>query len=518
MMSDIASAVVSCRFLSFAILCFGIDFMHASVTRFHGRLRPPSPFICTLIIVLFYGTVVSQAADWPWFLGTQHTGISSEADLVLDWSKKKPPVLWKQEVGTGYSAPSLLGDQLVVHHRRKRDEVVSCRSVASGEEIWQYAYPSDFSDPYGYNNGPRCSPILANGHCITLGAEGILTCLNMENGELIWQNDLQKQFEVPDGFFGVGSSPILDGDQLIVLVGGQPNSGVVAFNRNDGSILWEAGGKLTWDGVVDANTKKPYEWTGSEMVVSYSSPIIATIHEQRHLLCLMRQGLVSLDPETGTENFHYWFRARVNDSVNAARPVVVDDQILLSAAYRVGSALLKVNADGNSYTEVWRDKRNLLAHWSTPIHLDGFVYGFSGRHENEGEFRCIRLSDGKVMWATPGFEGNLQDFARDRETKQIVNKKTGKVVPFPYFGRGSLIQVGDRFVVLGERGTLAVVDINPKQFHERGRFSMPEIHYPAWAAPVISNGKLYLRSEDWLVCLDLKTDWLPAAPSSSPQE
>ena len=478
--------------------------MHALVGTFRSHYRPP--FISTLIIVLAYGTVVSQAADWPWFLGAQHTGLSTEAEIVPDWSTKTPPVLWKQKVGTGYSAPSVRGDQLVIHHRHKRDEVVSCRSIASGKEIWQYAYPSDFKDPYGYNNGPRCSPILANGHCITLGAEGVLTCLNMENGGLIWQNDLQKQFRVPDGFFGVGCSPILDGDQLIVLVGGQPNSGVVAFNRNDGSILWEAGGKATWDGVVDTNTKKPYEWTSSEMVVSYSSPIIATIHQQRHLLCLMRQGLVSLDPETGMENFHYWFRARVNESVNAARPVVVNDEILLSAAYRVGSALLRVNADGQSYEEVWRDKRNLLAHWSTPIHWDGFVYGFSGRHENEGELRCIRLSDGKVMWTTPGFEGNLQDFSRDRETQQIVNRKTGKIVPFPYFGRGSLIQIGDRFVVLGERGTLAVVDINSAKFQERGRFSLSEIHYPAWAAPVISNGNLYLRSEDWLVCLDLKTD------------
>jgi outer membrane protein assembly factor BamB len=466
---------------------------------------------------LLHGSSAVHSEDWPWFLGPRHTGVSGETNLKPDWTNGPPAVKWKHRLGTGYSAPSILGDRLVVHHRERREEIVSCRAPDSGEVVWQYAYPSEYSDPYGYNNGPRCSPILDDGQCITLGAEGMLTCLNLQDGSLIWQHDLQEKFKLPDWFFGVGSSPILDGERLIVLVGGQPDSGVAAFNRRDGSVLWEATGRSTWDGTIDANSGKPYDWTGTEMVVSYSSPIIASIHGRQHLLCLMRQGLVSLDPATGKEYFHYWFRAKVHESVNAACPVVVGDQIFLSAAYRVGSALLRVNPDGSSFEEVWRDRRNLLAHWSTPIHVDGFIYGFSGRHENEGDLRCIRLSDGKVIWTAKGFDGNLNEFARDRKTGQIVSVRTGKAVPFPYFGRGSLTQVGDRFVVLGERGTLAVVDVKSEGFHERGRFSMPEIHYPAWAAPVISNGKMYLRSEDWLVCIDLMKS-APADSSDSTQE
>lgn len=460
---------------------------------------------------LLHGALPANGEDWPWFLGPRHTGVSGESNLKPDWTDGPPALVWKQGLGTGYSAPSILGDRLVIHHRKRRDEIVSCRERDSGKEVWRYAYPSEYSDRYGYNNGPRSSPILDDGQCITLGAEGMLTCLSLQDGSLIWQHDLTQKFRLPDWFFGVGSSPILDGEQLIVLVGGQPNSGVVAFNRRNGNVLWEATGRSTWDGTTDTNSGKPYEWTGSEMVAVYSSPIIVSIHGKRHLLCLMRQGLVSLDPANGQERFHYWFRGRVHESTNAARPVVVDDQILLSAAYRVGSALLKVNPDGSSFEEVWRNRRNLLAHWSTPIHVDGFIYGFSGRHENEGDLRCIRLSDGKVVWTTKGFDGNLNEFARDRRTRQIVSVRTGKVVPFPYFGRGSLTQVGDRFIVLGERGTLAVVDVNSEGFHERGRFSLPEIHYPAWAAPVISNGKMYLRSEDWLVCMDLTKSELKAA-------
>lgn len=444
-----------------------------------------------------------DAEDWPWFLGPKHTGESSETGLNLDWTKGPPPVLWKQAVGTGYSAPSVLGERLIVHHRDKDQEIVSCRSTKDGTELWQYAYPSSFEDPYGYNNGPRCSPVLTPEKCFALGAEGMLVCVTMDEGKLVWQKDLRKEFDLPEWFFGVGCSPILDGDRLIVLVGGQPNSGVVAFNAADGAMLWQAVGKKTWDG-TKTDEGDTYKWTGDEMVVSYSSPVIAEIHGQRHLLCLVRQGLVSLNPENGEENFSYWFRSRVHESVNAARPVVIDDQIFLSAAYQVGSVLLKVHEDGTSCTEVWRDKRNLLAHWSTPVYVNQCVYGFTGRHENEGELRCIQVSDGKVLWSSTGFDGDISQLARDRTTGSIVEAKTGKVIPYPFFGRGSQILLGDRFIVLGERGTLSVVDVSTEKFIERGRFSLPEIDYPAWAAPIVSDGRMYLRSEKSLVSVDLR--------------
>jgi outer membrane protein assembly factor BamB len=446
----------------------------------------------------------AEGEDWPYFLGLRGTGESAETSLALDWTSAAPGIVWKQPVGTGYSAPSILGQRLVLHHRVDDQEIISCRRVADGTEIWKQGYASSFSDPYGYNNGPRCSPVLTSELCYTLGADGMLTCVSMQDGTVVWQHDLKQKFQIPDWFFGMGCSPILDGERLIVLVGGQPDSGVVAFNAKDGRILWQAVGKQTWNGAATDDPEEKYEWEGTEMVASYSSPIIATIHGRRHLLCLMRQGLVSVDPETGQENFHYWFRARVHESVNAAVPVVVEDRIFLTAAYEVGSALLQVDPSGRSVRELWRIRDNMLAHWSTPIHDNGYVYGFSGRHENEGELRCVRLTDGAVVWKTDGLVGDPKDLARDRTTGQIINRKTGAPVPYPYFGRGSLIRSGNRFIVLGERGTLSVVSVSSKGFTEHGRTSFDEIHYPAWAAPVLSNGRLYLRSEDWLLCLNLR--------------
>ena len=143
--------------------------------------------ILSLTFWLALSSVNATAEDWPWFLGPRHTGVSGEDQLTLDWTSRIPPVVWKESIGTGYSAPSVLGDRVVIHHREGNQEIVSCRNVETGQEIWTHAYPTTYEDPYGYNNGPRCSPVLTQDRCFTLGAEGMLACTSMSNGELLWK-------------------------------------------------------------------------------------------------------------------------------------------------------------------------------------------------------------------------------------------------------------------------------------------------------------------------------------------
>lgn len=442
--------------------------------------------------------------DWSRFLGPHGTGVSGERGLMQTWPQGGPPKVWGKQIGAGYGAPSVRGRRLVLHHRLGREEIVECMRADDGKTLWRHSYPSNFRDPYGYNNGPRCTPLLTEDHCYTYGAEGMLLCLDLKTGEKLWNRDTQREFGLPEWFFGVGCSPILVDNLLIVLVGGQPNSGVVAFDARTGEIAWQSVGKETWDGAqTDWPNEPVYRWTGDEQIVSYSSPTVATIHGKRHLLCFLRHGLVSLDPADGSLNFKYWFRSREYESVNAARPVVIGDKIFLSSAYRLGSVLLQVDRDGKDCRELWRNRRNILTHWSTAIHVDGYLYGFSGRHENEGTFRCIDLDTGAVVWKTSGFEGDLSQLKQNPVTGEIIDKRTNKAVPWPFFGRGSKIKVDDKFIVLGERGTLALVKINPKKFEEISRTAYREVGYPAWAAPVLSRKRLYLRTEEALVCLDL---------------
>ena len=443
-----------------------------------------------------------DGTDWPHFLGPTHDGVSSETGLLDSWPEDGPPLVWEKDVGTGYSAPSIRQGRLVLHHREENREIVECFDAVSGKELWENSYPSRFRDPYGYNNGPRCSPLLTEEHCYTLGAEGKLLCLRIEDAELVWEHDLKNQYDIPDGFFGVGATPILEDNLLIVLVGGQPNAGVVAFNSKSGDVVWEAVGKDTWDGAETGWANDPqHNWDDEEMVVSYSSPVAATIHGKRHVLCLMRQGLVSLDPKTGKENFKHWFRSRAYESVNAARPVVVNDTILLSAAYRVGSTVLKVFPDGKSYDVLWSDPRNLLAHWSTPVYLDDCYFGFSGRHENEGELRCIDAMTGKVKWSTSGAAEGLELGRLPDGT--IVDRKSGEEILWPYYGRGAKILVDGKFLVLSEHGVLSLLNATTAGWQESSRFQALPSEPKTWVAPVISHKRLYLRSDGKLKCYDL---------------
>lgn len=443
-----------------------------------------------------------EGVDWPCFLGPLGDNVSPERGLLPVWPEGGPPQVWQREVGTGYSAPSVRGHRLVIHHRVKEKEIVECLYAETGQPLWSYGYGSRFQDPYGYNNGPRCSPLLTDAHCYTLGAEGKLLCLDLMSGQPVWERNLRDDFVIPEGFFGVGATPILEGDKLIVLVGGQPNSAVVAFDAATGKTLWQNAGQATWDGAETGWSGDPvYHWTGDEMAVSYSSPIAATIHGRRHVLCLLRQGLVSLDPETGAEYFHYWFRSRAHESVNAARPVVVDDTILLGAAYRVGSALLKVSEDGKSVQTLWREPDTLSTHWSTAVYHKGHYFGFSGRHENEALLQCVEARTGRVRWQTPGWEREA-DLERDA-SGTIIDRKTGKAIPWPLYGRGSAILADGKFIVLAERGTLALLVADSDRWQEISRCAAPHLSYPSWTAPVLSRGRLFLRDEDSLVCLDL---------------
>ncbi|MSU57072.1 MAG: hypothetical protein EXS35_02645 [Pedosphaera sp.] len=469
-----------------------------SFSWLRDALKRGIPGVAFVSWVLF-----THAADWPRFLGPRGDNTSAETNLLERWSTNGPPIAWEKSIGSGYSAPSVRGGLVVLHHRLGDEEIVEAMDAATGKTKWQRKNPSHFTDPFGYNNGPRCTPLLTSNRCYTFGAEGKLLCFDLTNGEIVWQRATAKDWNVPEAFFGVGSTPLLEDGKLIVMVGGQPDAGVVALDPATGKTIWESVGKKTWNGVAPIGWRatKPYAWTGSEMLASYSSPVAATIHGQRHLFCLTRQGLVSLNPTNGDVNFKRWFQCPVNESVNAMSPVVSDDLVFISAAYyRVGSVALRVKPDGKSFDEAWRSPQDPFArdpatggypspvlelHFNTPVLLDGFLYAFSGRNEPDASFRCVELKTGKLMWT------------RDESWPAHSTRQ-----PQAY-GRGSAILADGKLIVLGEGGRLGLFRPNQKQAEEICAWQVPALKYPCWAGPVLADKKLFLRSEDHLVCMDL---------------
>ncbi len=434
------------------------------------------------------------ADDWPQFLGPKADDTSVETGLL---DHLPAPILWQREIGSGYSAPSVREGILVFHHRLGDEEIVEACEAETGKPRWKATYPSHYVDPFGYNNGPRCTPLLTADRCYTFGAEGVLLCLDLKTGAEIWRRNTADDFHIAEAFFGVGSTPILEGNLLIAILGGQPNSGVVAFDAATGKTVWESVGEKNWNGapMIGWPGARAIDWNPDDPLyqkqASYCAPVAATIHGQRQILCCTRQGLVSLDPKTGAVNFSYWFRSRQDASVNAMTPVVQDDLILISSAYyKTGSALLRVRADNHGVTEVWRGLQ-LEMHWSRPVLDRGFLYAFSGRNEPDARFRCVELATGALKWDRPeGWPNAGHSKLREGEPAPEV------------YGRGSGILADGKFIVLGETGRLGIFRPNPEKIDEVSHWQVPSLSYPCWAGPVLANRRLYLRSEDHLLCLD----------------
>ena len=433
-------------------------------------------------------------SDWPKFLGPTGDSKSAEVGILTRWPAEGPKVVWTLPLGTGYGSPAIVDGRLFQFDRFVDKARLRTFDRQTGEPGWSFEYPSDFQDLYGYDNGPRCSPLVDGDRVYIFGAEGLLHCLGKLDGKLRWKLDTAAEFGVIQNFFGVGSSPVIEDDSLIVQIGGSPeesksvppgrldqvvgnNSGIVAFDKLTGQVRYRITNELA----------------------SYSSPALATIGNRRWCFVFARGGLVGFDPTSGKVDFQFPWRATILESVNASNPVVVGDRVFISETYGPGSALVQVKPGAAEV--VWSDEKRrrdkaMQTHWNTAVYVDGYLYGSSGRHTENAELRAIELATGKVMWSEPGLT------------------------------RSSLLYVDGHFVCLSEDGTLRLLRVNPHKYEPVAEVALVEksaepnpfglrgrrlLKYPAWAAPVLSHGLLYVRGEDRLVCLEL-------IPGSAPQK
>ena len=266
---------------------------HPGVT-FHRKPKPLSPGAAT--------------HNWESFLGPTHNAVSSETKLAKSWPAGGPPLVWEMERGSGYSSPAISGDKLVYLHRVGDEEVVECLEAETGRRFWSFAYSTDYSDRYGYNNGPRAAPVIADGRVYVYGAKGELHCLKLDTGQLYWRRDLPGEFKIPQDFFGISSTPLIEGDLLIVTMGAPGGPTVAAFDKTSGKLVWGA---------------------GSEWGAGYASPVPASVHGKRRVFVFAGGesrppigGLIALDPANGSVDFTFpWAQSqfRVGQRVFARR-------------------------------------------------------------------------------------------------------------------------------------------------------------------------------------------------------
>ena len=305
--------------------------------------------------------------DWPSFLGPRHNATSAETRLRKSFPSSGPPLIWEMTKGTGYTSPAIAGDKLVFLFRRGNQEVVDCLHPETGDRYWQQTYPTSFEDRYGYNNGPRSSPVIDGERVYIMGAEGVLHCFHLLSGQLLWRRQLRDEFKVPQDFFGVASTPLIEGELLIVNVGAPGGPTVVGLDKLTGQMRWGAG--TAWG-------------------TSYASPIPAVIHGKRKVFVFAggesqppTGGLILLDPASGAIDFTFPWRSKSYESVNASCPVIVGNNLFVSASYKTGGAMLEITPEFK-YKLLWTTPEFGL-HFNTPIHKDGFLYGFDGRRSEE---------------------------------------------------------------------------------------------------------------------------------------
>lgn len=425
------------------------------------------------------GLIGTFAADWNDFLGPERNGKSQEKIDIRPWGEAGPPVVWEKKIGTSYGAPTVANGRLFIFARHGDMARLTCLDSTTGNELWRFEYPTDYEDMYGYNNGPRCCPVVDEDRVYIFGADGMLHCVRVSDGKSLWEVDTMAQFHVVQNFFGVASAPAVEGELLIVQIGGSPpgspndiwgangrpdpnGNGIVGFNKHTGEVVYQIADELA----------------------SYASPIFTTIDDRRWGFAFLRGGLVGFEPETGEIDFHYPWRHPKIESVNASSPVIADDLVFISESYGIGSSVVKVHPGG--YAVVWKDRasrrnKSMELHWNTAIHHEGYLYACSGQRPNGAELRCVALKTGKVAWS------------------QRVDE------------RASLLWVNDYFIYLGEYGRLMLLRCTPEKLEvisqavPKDKNGSQLVKYPAWAAPVLADGYLYIRGKDRLVCFDLRS-------------
>src|ERR1043166_2222593 len=337
--------------------------------------------MCRYIVLIFVAITPAaiRADDWPQFLGPHRNGVSGEKSLAAQWPKDGPPAIWQRDVGEGYSGPVVAGERLILFHRVGDQELTECFDAVTGKPQWKFGYETSYVDQLGKGNGPRSTPVIAGDRVITLGADGVLQCLDLQKGTQHWTRALHTSYKVPGSYFGVGTSPIVVDGLVLVNVGGK-DAGIVAFNLDDGKEVWKA----TSDGA------------------SYSSPAVTTVGKQRVAVFFTRFGVAIVDVKTGAVRHREKWRARIDASVNAATPLVIEDRLFFSTCYDTGALLLALKADGSAVEE-WQGENVMDNHYNTAIHHDGFLYGFHGRQEAGPDFRCVDLKTKKVAWEKKRF-------------------------------------------------------------------------------------------------------------------
>tara|TARA_R110002095_G_scaffold98803_5_gene86804 strand:- start:283 stop:1593 length:1311 start_codon:yes stop_codon:yes gene_type:complete len=428
----------------------------------------------TLIATLLCASLISQSGfgdDWPQWGGPQQDLVWRETGIV----KTLPttgllPRVWSAPLGEGYSGPAVaeVNSRWCVYvtdrifKQRAGYERVLCLDAETGKQIWIYEYPVEYS--VSYPAGPRSTPVIDAGRVYTLGAQGHLFCFNAENGKVIWQKNFVEDFGTKLPTWGSVASPLVDGNQLIALVGGTQNSLVVSFDKTTGKELWRS---------------------LEDSAVGYAPPVIFTFGGKRELIVWHPTAISALDPKTGQLIWEVPHGVRYGLSI--ATPRQVGNRLFVASFYN-GPCMIEVSDDGSQAKIVWSGNSDseintdgLHPIMMTPIFNGTHIYGVC----SYGQLRCLDASNGRRLWET--------------------EKATGKGRWWNAF----IIPHGDRYFLHNEQGDLIIAHLTPQGYKEISRAKLIAPTRPVqrrmtiWSHPAFAMKSVFARNDKEIVRVDL---------------
>jgi len=437
---------------------------------------------CAVAIVVT--AVVLRADDWPEWRGRGRVGLWSETGVLTTFPAGGLPVSWRTPIRAGYAGPAVAGGRVFItdSQRIKANDAVE-RAVAidekSGRVLWTQEWRTNYSGlMLVYAIGPRATPTVDGDRVYVLGAMGNLLALDAATGRILWQKDYVKDFNTSVPTWGMSGAPLVDGDLLICLVGGEPDAKIVALNKLTGAEVWRS--------------------LSSDSEPGYNQPIIIEAGGTRQLIIFHADGFASLDPKSGKV---YWeLLHRVQMGIVVSTPVHSGHYLFFTSQWG-GARMLRLDEAKPAATLLWsgpgeqdigmsRETPNTLnSVISTPV-IDGeYVYGM----DNDGQLRCLEAATGKLVW----------------KTTAVLKERA-------MYGTAFFVRNGDRYYINNDRGELVVARLSPKGFEEISRTGLIEPTHPSprrrelpnvlWSHAAYANRHIVIRNDHEIVRFSLATE------------
>lgn len=407
-----------------------------------------------------------SADDWPQWGGPQSDCVWRETGIVDKLPAGLLPRMWSAPIGDGYSGPAVAKGLVYITDRQKEKEPgterVLCLDAETGSQLWVHEYPVRYT--VSYPAGPRATPVIDSGRVYTIGAEGDMFCFDARKGTVLWQKNFKKDYNTKLPIWGMASAPLVDGEQLITLVGGTDGATVVSFDKASGKELWRA--------INDPQ-------------VGYAPPRIFTFGKTRQLIIWHPEAVTSLNPENGKKYWDVPFEVKVGLCIPT--PQKVGNRLFVTSFYN-GPLMLDVSPDKPEAKIAWKGTSNsekdtdgLHSIMPTPIVTEDYIYGVC----SYGQLRCLDAKTGKRIWETFAATGN------DR------------------WWNAFLIPNGDRVFLHNEQGDLIIAKLSPKGYEELSRAKLVEPTRPVnrrmtiWSHPAFAMKSVFARNDKEIVRVNL---------------